>query len=403
MKKILIPVIGLILGAIAGAAYHFSITNTNEIFVHYRTGEFVDALGKTRQEVTGSPQLIVNDGLTYDFGEIETNRVYEHEFIVENQGVAPLKIRFKRTSSRSTIAFLSSDEMVTIEPKEALPIKVKWVARKNESSFEQSIELETNDPEAVVCQLVLKGKVKQVTATIPAENDFGQMTVQDSKSFSFNAVSYQHPNMEITGFEFLDKSRKDFYTVSYKKLSAEELGKIKDQPKSGYAVTVEMKPGQAIGYIDQDLYLKTNLPQYDRLSYSIRGTVVGDVSVRSEGLVFDEKRNLIELGVLRRGEPRKLDLSFVIRGDAIKDFKGEFLKDLSSPEGLYDVAFGAPVPQSNEVAIVPLTIVVKTPAKRINRLGPSIKDYGHVVIGTNIKNSPQVLILISFEQAGQWK
>ena len=401
MKKILIPVLGLILGGGAGALLHFSSTNTSEIFVHYRTGEYIDPFAKATGVVKGTPQMFLADGASHDFGEIESNRVYEHEFIMQNQGVKPLKIRFKNSSTISATTDLSAETMTEIEPKGSVPIKVKLIARKVASPFEESIVIETNDPGTPFCSLALKGKVKAVTETIPAGEDFGDLNFGESKKFVFKAVSYEHDNLKITGYEWFDKKRESYFDVSYEKLSAAELAKVDGKPKSGYDVTVKLKPGHSLGWVAQDLFLKTNLPSHDRMAYTIRGRIVGNLAVRCEEGAFDEKRNLVELGVLRRGEPRTIDLTLTIKGDA-KEFKGKLIKDLSTPTGLYDVTFGSAIVRNDELSVVPLSIVVKTPVGRINRIGPSIKDYGHVVFETNLKDAPRVTILISFEQVGNW-
>ena len=402
MKKFLIPLAGLIVGGIAGTALYLFIGNTSEVFVHYRTGEVVDASNKSRAEITGSSRVFISEGYVHDFGVMETNRVYEHEFIMENRGVAPLKIRAKRVTASSISTDLFSEAMVTIEPNGSIPIKLTCVARNSNGNFEEKLVLETNDPTAPSCELSVTGITNAVTESIPAEVDFGQTSYEKAQTFTFNAVSYKHDNLEIKDVEFRDKNHANLYSVKYDKLTGEQLGGIDGQPKSGYAVTVSMNSGHAIGWVEQEVQLKTNLPDYNSLAFKIKGQIIGDVTIRCEKLVFDQKRQLVELGVLRPGEPQQIDLTLRVQGDQARNFKAELLEDLSTPNGIYEVTVGTATMTSDTLAVVPLTVVVKPLGKRINMLGPTLDQYGRLVIGTNAKNAPKVLILISFEQKGDW-
>lgn len=113
----------------------------------------------------GGPRVVV-DGDTHDFGTMEVGSRGSHEFIVRNEGDAPLRLIKGDTTCRCTLIELAHG---WLEPRAACRVRVEWEAAEPAPIFRHGAVLLTNDPHRRQIQLIVTGRVLSPLSASPGE------------------------------------------------------------------------------------------------------------------------------------------------------------------------------------------------------------------------------------------
>jgi hypothetical protein len=121
---------------------------------------------------TTSHPRIVCDEPTFDFGERQDFETIEHEFVLRNDGTAPLVIQNVRASCGCTVATVSSRR---IESGGTTVVKASLSLRGRRGVQRKSISIESNDPAHSTYMLWLNGTAIIEVGMEPSYVNFGQV------------------------------------------------------------------------------------------------------------------------------------------------------------------------------------------------------------------------------------
>jgi hypothetical protein len=119
--------------------------------------------------------------------------------------------------------------------------------------------------------LTVVGMVMPTITIEPAEVILGKFPNSIDKRAEVRVFSFRDEILELTGYELADAKLADHFDVHVAPAPAAELKGV--DAKSGYLVTITVKPGLPAGPIQQTIRL--NRPDGSRFDVPVRGTAVG--------------------------------------------------------------------------------------------------------------------------------
>jgi hypothetical protein len=115
------------------------------------------------------PRLVIVEG-EHSFGEVTPDVLVEEEFVLRNEGTAPLTLSVLSPGGRVRVIDAPSE----IAPGEEGRVRVRADLRRRLGPLEIVFPIATNDPMLARAHLLLTGEVKQFVAATPG---FGRWTV----------------------------------------------------------------------------------------------------------------------------------------------------------------------------------------------------------------------------------
>ena len=106
------------------------------------------------------PKLVV-DREEYDFGTLPPYTSQSCDFVITNEGTAPLVIKDGGTSCKCTMNELSA---VRIPPGESFTVTLNWTTKKAEKSFHHFARVLSTDPKCTEIELKIHGEVVESLA-----------------------------------------------------------------------------------------------------------------------------------------------------------------------------------------------------------------------------------------------
>lgn len=140
----------------------------------------------------------------FDFGMVDPHTTLTHDFVLKNEGDAPLALSVAGTSCKCTIGNLEND---FLPPGEQTTVTLTWNTGYQAERYEQTADIKTNDPLRRTITLRVKGEVKaefvapeQVVFSttdvgVPAEAKF-LVYSQAWKDFTVTSVRCDAPGFE---------------------------------------------------------------------------------------------------------------------------------------------------------------------------------------------------------------
>jgi hypothetical protein len=312
---------------------------------------------------------------------------------------------------------VSKIEQETIAPGESGKVSLTWRADKGEGPFRQTATIETNDPSRPRVVLTVWGRVLRVVRLVPDELVFGQISAGRPVTGQVRLLCRLDEPLEGVRCDLREEQTAGHFGIVAEPLSADQLkepdqgnggsgegggsekaGNIdeSDRPRSGYLLTVTVKPGLPLGRFRQTIVVHTSLKSVPTVQIPVVGTVVGDISIVGRG--WDEEASLLTLGRVSslRGIQRRLLL--IARGPHSKEV--QFTLVGASPDWLQvdqerlkeTTPFG-----SGTVTETPLVIRIPKGAPRANYLG---SKFGEILIRTNHPDVPRLRIRVHFAVEG---
>jgi hypothetical protein len=327
----------------------------------------------------------------YDFGFMDSNATGQHEFILTNTGRGPLRIEQGSTSCKCTATVLEEGE---IPPGESGSVVVEWTAKGFSGDFEQTATILTNDPENPRVTLTVQGRITVAVRAVPSQLRFNGLAADESQSASVRLFGYRPEPLEITGYEFGDEGTSEYFELTYRPLSSDELS---EEPgaTSGVLVDVTVKPGLPIGAFRQEILLKTKSQEAPTVKVPVQGTVTGEVLVIGKG--WSEDRGVLYWGSIGHEGAERTLLIRARHGDS----QEVSYEPVEIYPDLLQVTLGeASHLEGGKVTVTPLTIRVPEGSPAANHMGPKEEQFGRIVLETNSPEVPQLRILVRFAVQG---
>jgi hypothetical protein len=265
------------------------------------------------------PKAVVPE-TTFDFGVMLMGESQEHEFVVRNEGKAPLKLGTPRTTCQCTV---SEAAKKPIPPGGEGTIKLKWTPAVETETFDKGAVINTNDPKMPEIRLSAVGKVEQLLITAPE----GTWTIGDVTG---------RKDVEVAGYIYsrlLDGFDIESIESSNPLLKAEAIPIAKDElneqeAKSGYKIKATVSSGMPVGKFKETLTIKTSIKDNEKaskLEIPVEGTRQGPVQlIPTPGVRWNPASLSVDLGQFPASEGASAKLSlFVTDPDNEEEFKFE--------------------------------------------------------------------------------
>jgi hypothetical protein len=332
------------------------------------------------------PKAVVVGSKEHDFGYLERGRSGEHDFIIRNEGDAPLELILGPTSCQCTIGELENG---TLKPGEETTIKLTWEAKSDDRYFRQTAQVLTNDSETGSIELIVHGKVVELVSATPNTITLNNVTAGGGQDAVFVIHSPEFERFEITGHEFRKPELAEFFELETEPATREQLEEH-EGAKSGYTGRIKLLPGLPLGQFSQTIFIKTDAPGTSPIGVTVQGNVAGDLSVIGGGY-------LSEFGVLPIGQVFQTDgavrtLQMLVGGEH-QDIEIQNIEN-SHPEQV-QVDVGKSRNLGNKTSF-PITITIPIGAPPVSCLGPQAGGYAEILIRTTHPVTPTVRILVKF-------
>jgi hypothetical protein len=265
------------------------------------------------------PKAVVPE-TTYEFGVMLMGESQEHEFVVRNEGEAPLKLGTPRTTCQCTV---SEAAKKPIPPGGEGTIKLKWTPAVETETFDKGAVISTNDPKMPEIRLAVVGKVEQLLIIAPE----GTWTIGDVTG---------RKNVEVAGYIYsrlLDsfdiesiKSTNPLLKAEAVPISEEELEE--QEAKSGYKIKATLASGMPVGKFKETLTIITSIKDNEKaskLEIPVEGTRQGPVQlIPTPGVRWNPESLGLDLGQFPASEGASAKLSlFVTDPNENEEFKFE--------------------------------------------------------------------------------
>ena len=131
------------------------------------------------------PKVTIVNGERYDFGTMDRNGQGKHEFIVRNDGDAPLTISTGQPSCSVCIKVFRV-EKDKLQPGEKTEAQIEWDVKAGETDFEQSGPINTNDPKRPTVTLTVKGHIQETLKADRTDVHFHDVSINEPSNASVN-------------------------------------------------------------------------------------------------------------------------------------------------------------------------------------------------------------------------
>lgn len=350
---------------------------------------------------------VINVDRLYNFGVLQNGEVGKHQFIIKNTGTADLTVSVEETSCKCTAADLGKG---TVKPGDSTVIDVTWKTADYIGDYIQKVLIQTNDPDMMMVELEVRGKIVADARAMPSELTFTNITHGYTAQTQTKIACYKNPPLEITRFDYLNPDAKDRFELQIAPLTEEEYQSEPDAT-GGYQLTLTAKDNLPLGPFSETLVLKTNSPLQPEIKIPIYGTVVGNISLAGPG--WNEESKTWILGILESGSVGKKILWVLDR--SVKAEDRENVKDGEIPPHInleiesvdpdwLQVELDKPVylPESGVVrTIIHLTVPADAPI--CDYWGHVQEKMGTIILKTSSEDEKSILINIRFAVTNKQK
>jgi hypothetical protein len=222
---------------------------------------------------------IVCEASEFNFGVRRDDETVVHQFVLKNEGDAPLAITRVKASCGCTAVKSSAS---SIPPGESATIDARFTLRGRRGKQQKSIMVESNDPQNPRLRLWLKGEIVVEVALEPRYVNFRQMHKDSVATQTVELVSLR-PHVRIINI----KTDTTAYEATI--------------DPDGRGLTVRTVPPLKEGLVRGRIVVTTDHPKGLTTDLNIAGVAVGDLTLLPRELI------------LRKSWPDARRLTLVVR------------------------------------------------------------------------------------------
>ena len=310
----------------------------------------------------GSPiPRVVIDRLEYDFGTLDLEKTGRQEFTVTNRGNATLKLTKGETTCRCTASDLERTEL---PPGESTKITLNWRPTAEPGPYQQSATFYTNDPSKPRFTITITGKITATLRVRPAALTLSRISAHENTQGTVTILSYLDEPLKLGSTRFEGNVSSQYFDLTITPLSDKEL-KGNMGAKSGFLLTLTVKPGLPQGAFKQTIMLTTNNPNRKELAIPIEGSVGTEISIVGPG--WDSEHEVLYLGTVKSQEGLSDRLLLVVRGPYRKEVR---FKSTEPPPVPLKITLGEMTEINNgQVTQTPLLIEIPKGSPQASHLG----------------------------------
>ena len=135
----------------------------------------------------------------YEFGSMQRGTSKSHEFVIRNEGDAPLILRAGTTTCKCTLSEVGEEP---IPPGGSTQVKVQWSAKSDNGPFRQTANIQTNDPLHSTVELTIDGTIMSASGVEPPDLLFDKIPVGESKSTQVYVMAMLQDEITIADPQF---------------------------------------------------------------------------------------------------------------------------------------------------------------------------------------------------------
>lgn len=222
------------------------------------------------EEELKAPRLKIEDTV-YDFGSVEQGKSVEYDFVLKNEGDAPLEITRVVPSCGCTATKLSADK---IEPGETATVHAVFDTTGFSGNKIKTIRLYTTDLENNTVVLSLKGEIIPEVTVSPKRIIFGNLIYGEDAEKNKQEVTVKVREGSGVTLGALE-SRSKF-------LEVEELSSDKTQKR----FTVGVKPDAGIGELRERIVVFLKGSKRRAVNIPIFASIQGGLKFKPSALAF---------------------------------------------------------------------------------------------------------------------
>jgi hypothetical protein len=349
MKATVFSLIALALGIATGIAW------TRQEFSHEAVPvdltPVVTAPDGTPSRPKIGPKVTIVNSERHDFGAMERNAHGKHAYIVRNDGDAPLTLKTGMPSCGVCIKVFAVAKP-TLAPGERTEVHIEWDVKTGDAKFEQSGPLETNDPLRPSVHLSLTGTVIDNVRVDRQDVHFHDLSPSESATASVNVYAFKDEELKIESSDFGNPRVAKFLDTKIEPLTAAELAS-EPKAKSGYKVTIDVKPGLPQGDFEDTLQITTN-QSTEPLSVKVIGNIASDILLMGPN-VYREK-SLINLPAISQKTGKQHTVFLIVKGPHREETN--VVIDSTEPKKDFSATLGEPIHDTAKTKRYPITIEI---------------------------------------------
>ncbi len=285
------------------------------------------------------PKAVI-DETDFHFGRMEVDEERKHDFIVRNEGEAPLVLKAGKTTCQCTMSKLETTEVAV---GQSTKITLTWKPTANAEQFDKGATIFTNEPVRDINdnplagngtdgpppkEIVLRvlGKVVSRLDTVPRIGWDTPALVDDKPAVvTGSIVSPLLEKFQIVGFDCKSPFVKAVESLPIEKQFLEDNNCL-----SGFQIRVTVDPGVPIGSFTFPLTIKTDVPSRDadgELGNNIESTVLisgqrrGSIQFLGKPGEWSEENMSVTLGNFDASAGKKATLSMRVKGADAEGFR----------------------------------------------------------------------------------
>ena len=382
MKPIGLAVAAAALGIAIGLSWtYIEFSSASNVFQDHNGSNTPLSLNDT---TPGIPKMVIEGGSSFNFGTMERNASRRHEFVIKNEGEAPLIITPGQASCPLCVE--TSFSGATVAPGDKTTIIVRYHTRKDKTEFAEGFSIQSDDPNRPIVQLRIEGIVVHAIQVVPTSIALPSISTKQDNHNEVKIYSFVQQPIQIESAESIHEEYKEFYDVKFDPMPAEMVAK-KQNARSGALVRITVKKGMPFGPFQQLIRLKTNLEETGELEIVVRGNVQDDIII----LLADN--NILNLKVIE--SENGIKKKFFLTANSVDRDTFDVKVEEVFPANILKVKMTAPNKESKSFRFV-FEVSVPPGANRATHLGGQHGEVGRIVIATNHPDHQQITIKVPF-------
>jgi hypothetical protein len=264
------------------------------------------------------PKAVVPE-TTHEFGAMRLGESREHEFVIRNEGKAPLRLGTPYTTCQCTV---SEAAKKPIPPGGEGTVKLKWTPTAETASFDKGAVLKTNDPKMPEIRLSVVGKVEPLLITTPNGTwTIGDVTGREDVEVAGYIYSRLLDDFKIESIE----SSNPLLTAEAIPVDGEEL--TEQEAKVAYKIKASLSPGMPVGKFKETLTIKTDIKDNEQaanIEIPVQGTRQGPIQlIPTPGVRWNPEAFALDLGQFPASKGAAATLSLFVTEPGDGEFKFE--------------------------------------------------------------------------------
>jgi hypothetical protein len=253
------------------------LTASAALVVHYGAGSSSTfELPSASRNQGPQPKVEIDGPLTYEFGNMATQKTGTHTWVIRNRGQADLELTMLGSNCQCTIAKFKKGEKAVVPPGETTEITLEWKTNDSVGDYAKSATIGTNDPGRPEFKLSVRGQVHMPVVHYPPDPviQMGTISNEEPGRATVAVFSLDRPELQITR---ISSSKPDLIVGTATPLSSDETRVLKVQ--AGHRVDLEVLPGMTIGNFRDEVVIETDHPDQPKLTLTLVGSVTGPISI----------------------------------------------------------------------------------------------------------------------------